>query len=54
MKNIFSFNGIIDLVAILPSILPIFFGSVDLRWLRVLRLLRLLKLSNYSTALEDF
>ena len=54
LKYIFSFNGIIDLVAILPSILPIFFGGVDLRWLRVLRLLRLLKLSNYSTALEDF
>ena len=54
LKYIFSFNGIIDLCAILPSILPIFFGGVDLRWLRVLRLLRLLKLSNYSTALEDF
>jgi len=54
LKYIFSFNGIIDLGAILPSILPIFFGGVDLRWLRVLRLLRLLKLSNYSTALEDF
>ena len=54
LKYIFSFNGIIDLAAILPSILPIFFGGVDLRWLRVLRLLRLLKLSNYSTALEDF
>jgi voltage-gated potassium channel len=54
LKYIFSFNGIIDLCAILPSILPILFGGVDLRWLRVLRLLRLLKLSNYSTALEDF
>ena len=42
LKYIFSFNGIIDLGAILPSILPIFFGGVDLRWLRVLRLLRLL------------
>ena len=54
LNYIFSFNGIIDLGAILPSILPILFGGVDLRWLRVLRLLRLLKLSNYSTALEDF
>ena len=54
LNYIFSFNGIIDLGAILPSILPIFFGGADLRWLRVLRLLRLLKLSNYSTALEDF
>ena len=51
---IFSFTGIIDLAAILPSILPIFFGGLDLRWLRVLRLLRLLKISNYSSALEDF
>ncbi len=54
LRYIFSFNGIIDLGAILPSILPIFFGGVDLRWLRVLRLIRLLKLSNYSSALEDF
>ena len=54
LNYIFSFNGVIDLGAILPSILPILFGGIDLRWLRVLRLLRLLKLSNYSTALEDF
>ena len=37
---IFSFTGLIDLAAILPSILPLFMGQVDLRWLRVLRLLR--------------
>ncbi len=54
LSYIFSFTGIIDLAAILPSILPIFFGGLDLRWLRVLRLLRLLKISNYSSALEDF
>ena len=51
-KYIFSFTGIIDLLAILPSLLPLLF-SVDLRWLRVLRLLRLLKISHYSSALED-
>jgi voltage-gated potassium channel len=50
---IFSFTGLIDLIAILPSILPLFLGQVDLRWLRVLRLVRLLKISHYSTALED-
>jgi|TARA_X000000950_G_scaffold76226_1_gene95471 voltage-gated potassium channel len=50
---IFSFHGIVDLAAILPSILPYFFPGTDLRWLRVLRLLRLLKISHYSTALED-
>ena len=51
---IFSFTGFIDLMAILPSILPLFFGGIDLRWLRVLRLFRLLKISHYSSALEDF
>ena len=50
---VFSFTGIIDLAAILPSILPYVFPGTDLRWLRVLRLLRLLKISHYSTALED-
>ena len=54
MKYIFSFTGFVDFLAIIPSILPYFFGGLDLRWLRVLRLLRLLKISNYSSALEDF
>ena len=54
IKYIFSFTGLIDFLAIIPSILPYFFGGLDLRWLRVLRLLRLLKISNYSSALEDF
>ena len=54
MKYIFSFTGLIDFLSIAPSILPYFFGGLDLRWLRVLRLLRLLKISNYSSALEDF
>tara|TARA_X000000368_G_C22986126_1_gene692234 strand:+ start:405 stop:1328 length:924 start_codon:yes stop_codon:yes gene_type:complete len=52
LKYILGFTGIIDLLAILPSLLPLLF-SVDLRWLRVLRLLRLLKISHYSSALED-
>ena len=47
-------TGLIDLMAILPSILPLIFGGIDLRWLRVLRLVRLLKISHYSSALEDF
>ena len=37
---ILSFTGIIDLLAILPSILPLLLGGVDLRWLRILRLMR--------------
>lgn len=54
LKYIFSFTGLIDLMAILPSILPLIFGGIDLRWLRILRLVRLLKISHYSSALEDF
>jgi len=53
LEYIFSFTGLIDLIAILPSLLPLLLGEVDLRWLRVLRLVRLLKISHYSTALED-
>ena len=53
LRYIFSFTGIIDLMAILPSILPLLLGGVDLRWLRILRLMRLLKFSHYSSALED-
>ncbi|MDP4875920.1 MAG: ion transporter [Pseudomonadales bacterium] len=48
-----SFTGLIDLIAILPSIMGLFANNLDLRWLRTLRLIRLLKLSHYSTALED-
>lgn len=52
-QYMFSFTGLIDLAAILPTILPLLMGNIDLRWLRVLRLVRLLKISHYSTALED-
>ena len=48
---IFSFFGIIDLLAILPFYVSL--GVVDLRSIRVLRLLRLLrvaKLQRYATA----
>ena len=50
---IFSFTGIIDLLAFAPSLLSVFIGPFDLRWVRVLRLVRLLKFSHYSPALED-
>ena len=53
LSYVFSPTGIIDLVAILPSLLPLLFGSIDLRWLRVLRLARLFKFSHYTSALED-
>ena len=44
LAYIFSFTGLVDLIAILPSLLSIFMGTVDLRWLRVLRMVRLLKI----------
>lgn len=50
---IFSTVAIIDLVAILPAFLPLFF-SFDLRFIRILRILRitrLFKLKRYSRSL---
>ena len=43
--------ALIDLVAILPFYLTIFF-AMDLRFLRVLRLLRIFKLTRYSSAMS--
>jgi voltage-gated potassium channel len=51
---IFSFMGIIDLLAIVPFLLPYFINS-DLRVLRIFRifrLLRILKLARYNNAFE--
>lgn len=42
--------AVIDLVAILPFYLTLFF-AIDLRFLRVLRLLRIFKLTRYSSAM---
>lgn len=53
-KYLFSFFGIIDLVAILPFYLS---SGVDLRSaraFRLLRLFRLLKLARYNTAMKRF
>ena len=50
---IFSFTGVIDLLAILPYLLQLIGLSADMRMLRVLRLARLLKFSHYTSALED-
>ena len=54
LSYIFSFFGLIDLIAILPFYMS---SGVDLRSIRVLRLMRLfriLKLANYSQALQTF
>ena len=55
LRYIFSFYGIIDLMAILPSYLSM--GLLDLRALRIVRLfriLRILKLTRYSRAMARF
>ena len=51
LAYITSFTGLVDAIAIIPSLLQ--FLGFDLRWLRVLRMVRLLKISHYSSALED-
>ncbi|RKE90978.1 ion transporter [Ichthyenterobacterium magnum] len=53
-KFIFSFFGIIDLVAILPFYLSLGLGLASLRALRFLRLFRILKLARYNRAMKHF
>ncbi|WP_404341044.1 ion transporter [Pseudoalteromonas mariniglutinosa] len=50
-KYFFSPLALIDLIAILPTIL-MFFINVDLRFLRVIRLFRIFKLTRYSRAMQ--
>lgn len=54
LRYAFSLMALIDLVAILPVFLPLFF-AVDLRFirlLRILRLFRLFKLSRYIASMD--
>ena len=53
LKYIFSFGAIIDAVAILPSLVAIFYPSIDLRFIRALRIVRLLKFSRYSGSINN-
>ena len=53
LAYVWSFHGLVDLLAILPFFLQALMPGLDLRFLRVIRVLRILKLSHYSTALED-
>lgn len=53
-KFIFSFFGVIDLLAILPFYLPTNFDLRALRALRMLRLIRIFKLFRYSEAMRRF
>lgn len=53
MRYVFSLYGLIDLVAIVPSLLAYFLPSMDLRFLRAIRLARILKFTHYSHAFQD-
>ena len=53
-KFVFSFYGIIDLLAILPFYLTLGFDLRSLRALRFLRLFRILKLVRYNKAITHF
>lgn len=56
LKFIFSFLGIVDLVAILPTYLTLFIGGTQtllmLRALRLLRIFRIFRLSHFLTDLK--
>ena len=41
VRYIFSFGALIDAVAILPSLIALFYPSIDLRFVRALRIVRL-------------
>ncbi|NVK31003.1 MAG: ion transporter [Gammaproteobacteria bacterium] len=53
LRYVLSFQGLIDLVAIAPTWVALFWGGTDLTWIRALRLLRILKLNHYSNAIDD-
>jgi voltage-gated potassium channel len=52
LKFLFSAAGLVDLLAVLPFWLGIFF-SLDLRFLLVFRVVRFLKLTRYSPAMRS-
>jgi voltage-gated potassium channel len=54
LRFVFSFYGVIDLLAILPFYLQLSFDLRSLRILRLLRLFRVLKLVRYSRAIRRF
>ncbi len=54
LKFIFSFYGLVDLLAILPFYLAFTVDLRTLRLLRLLRLARLLKLARYNRAIQRF
>ncbi|MFD2532557.1 ion transporter [Gracilimonas halophila] len=53
-KYIFSFYGLVDLVAILPFYLSMTIDLRSFRIIRVLRVFRLIKITKYSKAIKRF
>lgn len=51
LRYMMTFGAIVDLVAIAPFFLSVFF-NIDLRFLRVVRVIRILKISRYSSTLS--
>ncbi len=54
LSYIFSFYGLIDLIAILPFYLSMGIDLRSIRILRLMRLFRILKLAGYSNAIDTF
>ena len=53
IKYALSFSAIIDIMAILPSLIALIYPTVDLRFIRALRIIRLLKFSRYSSSINS-
>ena len=53
LKYVLSFNGLVDLLAILPFYISFMIPGANLTLLRLLRVIRILKLSHYNSALFD-
>lgn len=54
IRFVFSFYGMIDLIAILPALLATGMDFLSVRAFRLIRVVRLLKLVRYTSAVERF
>ena len=54
LRFIFSFYGLVDLIAILPFYLAFAIDLRSFRLIRLLRLIRVLKIARYNSALQRF
>ncbi len=53
ISYVLSFSAIVDLLAILPSLIALIYPTIDLRFIRALRVIRLLKFSRYSNSINS-